>query len=179
MSEPYIGQIMIFGFNFAPQNWLFCNGALLPIAQNQALFAIIGTTYGGNGISTFAVPNLQDSGAVSSGQGPGLSNYALGEVAGIANVTLTQQQMPAHNHTASGSAAATAAGYVVGVQNGYWMGEGDSGAASLFAASPDGTSKFAAQTISVAGGSLPHPNEQPYLGMNYCIAQFGIFPSRS
>jgi microcystin-dependent protein len=176
MSEPYIGQIMIFGFNFAPQNWLFCNGALLSIAQNQALFAIIGTTYGGNGISTFAVPNLQDSSAVSSGQGPGLSNYALGEVAGIANVTLTQPQMPAHNHTASGSSAKAIADYVLGVQNGYWIGDTRSG--SMFTASSDG-STFGGQTISIAGGSLPHPNEQPYLGMNYCIAQFGIFPSRS
>jgi microcystin-dependent protein len=176
MSEPYIGQIMIFGFNFAPQNWLFCNGALVSIAQNQALFAVIGTTYGGNGISTFAVPNLQDSGAVGSGQGPGLSNYVLGQTVGIANVTLTQPQMPTHNHTASASAAKAATDYVLPVANGNWMGETKGG--SLFIPNGDG-STFASQTIAMAGGSLPHLNEQPYLGMNYCMAQFGIFPTRS
>jgi microcystin-dependent protein len=177
MSEPYVGQIMIFSFNFAPQNWLFCNGALLSIVQNQALFAILGTTYGGDGRTTFAVPNIQDSCIVGSGQGPGLSNYALGETAGIAEVTLTQQQMPTHNHTANASAAKSTTDYVPGVTNGSWMGD-QVRAGALFLPNTDG-SKFSAQTISIAGGSLPHPNEQPYLGMNYCIAQFGIFPSRS
>jgi len=177
MAEPYIGQVAIFGFNFAPVNWLFCNGALLSISQNQALFAIIGTTYGGNGVSTFAVPNIQDCGVVSSGQGPGLSNDALGQPAGIANVTLTQQQMPTHNHTASASAAKATTDYGLPVAAGYWMGA-EVRAGNLFLANGDGGT-FAGQVISMAGGSTPHFNEQPYLGMNYCIAQYGVFPSRN
>ena len=98
MAEPYIGQIAIFGFNFAPLNWVFCNGALLSIAQNQAFFAIIGTYYGGDGRTTFAVPNIGNSGVVNQGQGPGLSSYVIGETAGITDVTLTSQQMPTHTH---------------------------------------------------------------------------------
>lgn len=177
MSEPYIGQIMIFSFNFAPRNWAFCQGQLVAIAQNQALFSIVGTTYGGDGRTTFGLPNIQDAGVVNIGQGPGLSNYVLGETAGVAEVTVTQNQIPAHTHTASGSAATANTGYVNPVQNGYWMGK-ESRGGSLFLPSSDG-SKFAAQTIAPTGGSLPHQNEQPYLGMNYCIALYGIFPSRS
>jgi len=177
MSEPYIGQIAIFGFNFAPQNWAFCNGALLSIQQNQALFAIIGTYYGGNGVTNFALPNIQNCGTVSWGQGPGLSNYALGQTAGVPNVTLASQQMPTHNHLANGSAATSDAGYVTGVTNGYWMGK-ESRGGSLFNANATGNT-FAPGVIGFAGGSQPHINQQPLLGMNFCIAQYGIFPAQS
>src|SRR6202044_4047074 len=121
MAEPYIGQIAIFGFNFAPQNWVFCNGALMAIAQNQAFFSIIGTPYGGDWRTTFGVPNIGNSGVVNQGQGLGLSMYVIGQTAGVSNVTLTQQQMPMHNHSANGMAANSDTNYVNGVQNGYWM----------------------------------------------------------
>jgi microcystin-dependent protein len=178
MSQPYVGQIMIFAFNFAPRDWSFCNGAVIPISQNTALFSIIGTTYGGNGVTTFALPNIQDACVVATGQGPGLTNYALGQTAGVADVTLTQSQMPAHNHTVDASAADVIADYVLPVDQGYWIGKQATGSGILFAQAPDGNT-LAAQTITMAGGSLPHMNEQPYLGMNYCIAQYGIFPSRN
>jgi microcystin-dependent protein len=174
MSEPYIGQIAIFGFNFAPQNWVFCNGALMSISQNAAFFSVIGTYYGGNGTTTFAVPNIQNCGAVGWGQGPGLSNYVIGQTIGTADVTLTQAQMPAHTHFVNSSAGSS---YVQPVANSSWIGAiVDRG--ELFLASPDG-STFASQTIGTQGGSQPHNNQQPFLGMNFCIAQYGIFPTRS
>lgn len=176
MAEPYVGQIAIFGFNFAPQNWVFCNGALMSIAQNQAFFAIIGTYYGGDGRTTFAVPNIGNSSVVNQGQGPGLSSYVIGETAGITDVTLISQQMPTHTHVANGTAGSA---YGLTVANGSWMGQSETGNAYLFAPSPGGGVNLAQATISIAGGSLPHTNEQPYLGMNYCIAQYGIFPSRN
>ncbi len=128
MAEPYIGQIAIFGFNFAPLNWVFCNGALLSIAQNQAFFAIIGTYYGGDGRTTFAVPNIGNSGVVNQGQGPGLSSYVIGETAGITDVTLTSQQMPTHTHVANGTEGSA---YGLTVANGSWMGQSETGNAYL------------------------------------------------
>ncbi len=178
MSQPYIAQIAIFGFNFAPRDWSFCNGALVPISQNDALFALIGTTYGGNGVSTFALPNIQDRTVVNAGQGPGLSNYALGQPVGVAEVTLTQDQLPSHSHIANATAAAAQNDYVLPVAQNDWMGQHTVGAGVLFAPAGDG-SMFNAQTINTSGGSLPHQNEQPYLGMNYCIALYGIFPARN
>lgn len=182
MSEPYIAQIMIFAFNFAPRNWAFCNGALLPIAQNQALFSIIGTTYGGDGRTTFALPNIQDSSVMSIGQGPGLSNYVLGQTSGVAEVTLTQTQMPAHTHTVSGSNANNPPDFKLAPIQNDWIGGRVGGTGNkdfLFATDPGASQTFASSVISVSGGSLPHMNEQPYLGMNYCIALYGIFPSRN
>lgn len=176
MSEPYVGQIAIFGFNYTPVNWVFCNGALMSISQNQALFAVIGTYYGGNGVSTFAVPNIQNCGVVAWGQGPGLSNYNIGETAGVADVTLATTQMASHNHLAYGSAAKATSDYAVGVQNGFWIG-GESRGGTLFNPNNSGAT-FALSTIAVQGGSQPHINQQPYLGMNFCIAQYGVFPSR-
>ncbi len=176
MSEPYVGQIAIFGFNFAPQNWVFCNGALMSISQNAAFFSVIGTYYGGNGTTTFAVPNIQNCGVVGWGQGPGLSNYVIGETIGVPNVTLTMAQMPVHNHIANGTNGSS---YGLTVTNGNWMGEHETGNAYLFTGSPDGQNSFAPGAISIAGGNQPHSNEQPYLAMNFCIAQYGIFPTRS
>jgi microcystin-dependent protein len=177
MSEPYIGQIAIFGFNFAPQNWVFCNGGLMSISQNTAFYSVIGTYYGGNGIQTFAVPNIQNCGVVGWGQGPGLSNYVIGEPIGEPEVTLNVMQLPAHNHLANGIASKANTDYVPGVQNGYWMGQ-EARSASLFGTATDGTT-LASQTIGLQGGSQPHMNQQPFLGMNFCIAQYGIFPTRS
>lgn len=174
MSEPYIGEIKIFGFNFAPQNWVFCNGTVMSIAQNQAFFAVIGTYFGGNGTTTFAVPNIQNCGAVGTGQGPGLSNYTIGETIGIPTVTLTQAQLPPHNHLVNASAGSS---YGLPVANGSWIGD-DVKSGLLFLPSPDG-STFAGQTVGMQGGSQPHINQQPFIGMNYCIAQYGIFPTQS
>jgi microcystin-dependent protein len=180
MSQPYIGQVTIFAFSFAPRNWAFCNGALIAISQNQALFSIVGTTYGGDGRVTFGLPNLQDQTVMSIGQGPGLSNYALGQTSGVAEVTLTQQQIPPHSHVASGMGA-KAADFTLAPNQNYWMGAREAGGATdyMFAATPGTGQSFAGSVIGQAGSSIPHMNEQPYLGMNYCIALYGIFPSRN
>lgn len=180
MSQPYVGQIMIFAFNFAPRDYAFCAGQLVPISQNAALFAIVGTTYGGNGTTTFALPNIQDHTVMNIGQGPGLSNYVLGQTSGTAEVTLNSTQMPTHNHTLSGIGANAPTAYVPTPAPNFWIGNREGGGKTdlLFAPAP-GATTFASQAISVTGGNLPHMNEQPYLGMNYCIALYGIFPSRN
>lgn len=174
MSEPYIGQVMIFGFNFAPIDYAFCAGQLQSISQNQALFAIIGTTYGGNGTTNFALPNIQERAVMNIGTGAGLSTYDLGEQSGVANVTVTQGQMPQHNHQASGTAGSSED---LGPTASGWLGQQSKGAVMFSNASADTT--MSPNFLSISGGSQPHPNEQPYLAMNYCIALFGIFPSRN
>lgn len=179
--EPYIGQVTIYAFNFAPRNWAFCSGTLLPIAQYSALFSIIGTTYGGDGRTNFALPNIQDSTVMAQGQGPGLSYYALGEESGVTDVTLLVQNLPAHNHTVSGEAGTAAKDFHLTPAQGDWIGNRAAGGATvnLFAPAPGAGETFAGQTITFSGSSLPHMNEQPYLVMNYCIAVNGIFPSRN
>ena len=171
MSEPFLGQIIIVGFGFAPRGWAFCNGQILSIAQNTALFALLGTTYGGDGQTTFALPNLQGRMPMHLGQGPGLSPRTQGEVGGEENVTLNQNQMPVHSHTlnASGNIATT-----------------DSPANALLARSVRATiygspasATLSPQSIAAAGGNQPHDNMPPYLVLNYCIALEGIFPSRN
>lgn len=170
-AEPFIGEIMLVPYNFAPRGWAFCNGQILSIAQNTALFSLLGTTYGGNGQTTFALPDLRGRCALSSGQGPGLANYSLGEVTGTENVTLNGTQIPPHNH----SVAAV---------------DDDATTSTPAAALPanisaKGYSKAAANTtmnptmIGGGGGNQPHPNLQPLLVLNYCIALEGIFPSRN
>jgi microcystin-dependent protein len=175
VSEPYIAQVCIFGFNFAPRNYAFCNGALVPISQNEALFSLIGTTYGGNGVSTFALPNIQDRGVLNWGTGPGLSTYVLGEPSGTSMVTLTSGQMSQHNHTLYGTAGspekATAG-------NGDWLGEKSVPLKDLFTAAAADTT-LASAFLQTAGGSTPHENEQPSTGLNFCIALYGIYPSRN
>ncbi|HXC54206.1 MAG TPA: tail fiber protein [Rhizomicrobium sp.] len=174
MSEPYVAQVMLFAFNFAPRSYAFANGATIAISQNEALFSIIGTTYGGNGQTTFQLPNIQEKGVMNIGQGPGLSNYVLGEVTGVDNVTLLQNQIPVHNHTLSASAGSQSE--LLPTQNGWYGSVALPG--KLFSTnSPD--TNMNAQAISMAGGSQPHMNQQPYLAMNYCIALYGIFPSRN
>ena len=169
MSEPFLGQIQAFGFNFAPRGWAFCSGQILSIAQNTALFSLLGTTYGGNGQTTFALPDLRGRTPLHMGQGPGLSSYDLGQVAGTESVTLLSTQMPAHNHTHVASSGPPADN----LPGGNFVA-----AAAIYAASP-GDSVMAPSSIGIAGGNQPHPNMQPYLVLNWCIALEGIFPSRN
>lgn len=179
MSEPYVAQIQIFGFNFAPRNYAFCNGQQVAISQNQALFSIIGTTYGGNGVTTFALPNIQDQTIMNWGQGPGLTNYALGQQSGVAEVTLNQSQIPQHAHNpVQGYAPDNKADFFLSPSQNGWIGA-RAVTPSLFATAPTPGASFAAQVISTTGGQQPHQNEQPYLCMNFCIALYGIFPSRN
>jgi microcystin-dependent protein len=173
MGEPFIGEIRMFGGNFAPAGWAFCNGALLPISENDALFTLIGTTYGGDGQQTFALPDLQGRVPVHAGQGPGISqNYQLGEKAGVENVTLTVQQMPVHTHAflASTAAAASnaAAGQVVA----------QSGQRAIYTQDST-TTNLAASAVLPAGGSQPHENVGPYLCISFIISLFGVFPQQS
>ncbi|MBK9257728.1 MAG: phage tail protein [Saprospiraceae bacterium] len=175
--DQYIGQICLFGFNFAPRGWALCNGQLMSIAQNNALFSLIGTNYGGDGVTTFALPDLRGRVAVNQGQGPGTRLYNIGEAGGEENVTLSVQQMPAHNHLASLRG------------NGEDSNSGDANNKTLGAASaniynsdaPENGATLNANSVQVAltGGNQPHDNMQPYLVGNYCIATEGIYPTRS
>jgi microcystin-dependent protein len=177
MAEPFLGQIQAFGFNFAPVGWATCDGQLLSIAQNTALFSLLGTMYGGNGQTTFALPDLRGRVAVHQGQGPGLSNYQVGESGGTESVTLIQNQLPLHTHSAAGSSNPADQASPSGV---VWAAPVDStgaGGAGYTQAAPNVT--MANGAIGMAGGNQPHPNIQPYLCVNFCIATQGIFPSRS
>ena len=174
MSEPFIGQISIYGFNFAPRGWAFCNGQILSIAQNTALFSLLGTTYGGNGQTTFALPNLQSRVPIHFGQGPGLSAYSLGEQAGTETVTLTQQEMPQHTHTATTAVARTGSSRFP-LNNLPATGPDNNWDPTVF----QGTLAPNFITNSLTGGSQPHSNIQPFLALNFCIALEGIFPSRN
>ncbi|WP_338874749.1 tail fiber protein [Spirosoma sp. SC4-14] len=179
--EPYIGQIQLFAFNFPPKNWAFCDGRLLSIAQNQALFSLIGTTYGGDGITTFALPDLRGRTPIGFGQGPGLTYREMGETSGSETVTLISTQMPMHNHLLMASAQSanqnSPENHFMAVSNGV-----DSNSESPVSVNTYGTTASTTanpMSISTSGGSQPHNNMQPYLTMNYCIALYGIFPSRS
>jgi microcystin-dependent protein len=173
MSDPFVAEIRIFGFNFAPKGWAFCNGQLLPISQNTALFSLLGTTYGGDGKSTFALPDLQGEAPMHPGQGPGLSLHDLGESGGSESVTLLTSETPVHNHSFRGTnqlgdtptpnnATLARPGTVLTYQT---------GAANLVTMDPT--------SLGIMGSGLPHNNMQPYLTLNFCIALQGVFPSRS
>lgn len=174
MTQPYIGQILIYGFNFAPRNYAFCNGQLQSISQNTALFSILGTTYGGDGITTFALPNLQERAVMNWDQGPGLSNYDLGQTSGVDNVTLTVNQIPQHNHLVTGYGGST---QDLGPTANGWLGSDTLGGRMFNGNTANQT--FEQTIMTVAGGGQAHANEQPYLVMNFNIALFGIFPSRN
>ncbi len=174
MSQPFLGEIKIFSFNFAPRGWSLCNGQLLPIAQNQALFALLGTTYGGNGTINFALPNFQSRVPIHFGQGPGLPSYVLGQVAGVENVTLLSTQMPQHNHPVACNNAVATAGSPA---NNFWA-QLPAGAANRFGPAGNAVAMNAAD-IGNAGGNQPHPNMPPFLVLNFCIALQGVFPSRN
>jgi microcystin-dependent protein len=172
MSEPFIGSIVLFCGNFAPKGWATCDGQLLSIAQNSALFSILGTTFGGNGQTTFALPDLRGRVPLHPGSGPGLSPYPLGASLGVESVTLSAPQMPAHNH-----------GFSVACSDGAPSTPSPVGAVManqdqtpFYAAS--GTSVMAAGTSTTVGGSQPHENRQPVLAINFIIALEGIYPSR-
>jgi microcystin-dependent protein len=178
MADNFLAEIRIVGFNFAPNGWAFCNGQILPISQNTALFSLLGTTYGGNGISTFALPNLQGSAPLHFGQGNGLSNYFLGETGGEATVTLAPSQMPQHNHTASANAGN---GDVNNPAGNAWARPHLGKTPVNIYNSSVGTASLAlsGQALATAGSSLPHNNMPPYLTLNFVIALTGIFPARS
>lgn len=181
MAEPFLGEIRMVGWNFAANGWALCNGQLLSISQNTALFSLLGTTYGGDGIQTFALPNLQGRVPIHQGNGAGLSPYVIGEVAGAENVTLLVNQMPAHNHLV---AVSNQVGSVADPTNAI-LAQGNSGSGRspvvvsdyVPAVPPTGT--LSPVSISNAGGNQPHSNIQPFLCVNFIIALQGIFPSRS
>ncbi len=166
--DPFVGEIRAVSFNFAPVGWALCNGQLLPISQNTALFSLLGTTYGGNGQTTFALPNLQGRAMMHPGQGPGLALHFLGETGGTAIETLSPAEMPVHNHAISAAIGPATTGT-------------PSSANSLAAGAVNtyGTPNNLVPMGEVVGGSQPHNNMQPYLVLNYVIALQGIFPTRS
>jgi microcystin-dependent protein len=172
MAAPFVAEIRIFPFNFAPKGWAMCQGQILPISQNTALFSLLGTTYGGDGKSNFALPNLQGCAPVGWGQGPGLSLYDLGESTGDSSVTLLQTEMPQHNHLIMAQTNDPADNRVPSQNL-------NLGLASIYQNSPNFNSQLAFEAITPAGGSLPHDNMMPYLTLNFCIALQGIFPPRS
>ena len=174
MADPFVAEIRVYPFNFAPTGWAFCDGQLMPISQNTALFSLLGTTYGGDGRSTFALPNLQGSAPMHPGQGPGLSLHDLGESAGSEFITLLESEMPAHTHTmmavsASASLNAPAPDRALARSSGGFA----------YQQTPANPVNLALQALSPAGGSVPHNNLMPYLTLNFCIALQGVFPPRS
>jgi microcystin-dependent protein len=175
MSNPFLAEIRIFPFNFAPTGWAFCAGQILPLSQNTALFSLLGTTYGGDGKSNFALPNMQGNAPMHPGQGPGLSLHDLGETGGSTTVTLLESEIPSHAHSLMAEP-------VIGNIN-------TPGPQAVLARSDNATAyqtitstnivAMAFQTIAAAGGSLPHNNLQPYLALNFCIALQGVYPPRT
>ena len=177
MSQPFVGEIRMFAFGNrgAPNGWQACNGSLLSIAEYEPLFTLIGTTYGGDGQSTFAVPDLRGRLPIHQGQGPGLSNYVIGQVSGTETVTLTTTQMPAHTHTVlATTAAATTGNITTAIIPGAVSGE------TMYATDTTGGAAFTVAPASVtpAGGSQPHENTMPTLTVQYCIAWAGIYPTQ-
>src|SRR5256714_4229843 len=173
--DPFVAEIRIFPFNFAPKGWAFCDGQILPISQNTALFSLLGTTYGGNGKSTFALPDMQGTAPMHPGQGPGLSLHDLGETGGSETVTLLESEIPAHSHAIM--AATNPA-----------TDKLPSPAMSLSRSRNDNTYQsvtnqnvvtMSDQSLAPAGGDQPHNNMQPYLTLNFCIALQGVFPPRT
>lgn len=171
--DPYVGEIRLFAGNFAPKGWAFCNGQILPISQNTALFSLLGANYGGDGKVTFALPNLQGRAPMHWGNGPGLTPRELGEVGGSKNVTLLSAEMPAHTHLANAQTTPNK----VEATNDIWANAG-SGRGSFQNYSEKLDKPLHPMAIGVSGGSNPHNNMQPYVAMNYIIALQGIFPPR-
>jgi microcystin-dependent protein len=169
MSDPYVGEIRMFGGNFAPQGWLFCEGQTLAISENETLFTLIGTTYGGNGQSTFALPDLRGRVPIHQGQGPGLAPFVQGQKGGVEQVTLTTSQYPAHSHVA---VASSADGTQPGPGNNYLAG---STSVKLYNSNPPVTALNAA-SVGPSGGSQPHANMQPFLCISFIIALAGYYP---
>jgi microcystin-dependent protein len=176
--DQYVGQLLLVGFNFAPSGWALCQGQLLPISQNTALFSLLGTYYGGDGRSTFALPNLQGVMPIGQGQGVGQPNYVIGQTGGEQTLTLISSQVPAHSHSHTGTSQLA----VSAAPNGGTFGEGErSRPLKYYVAAPtSGTlALMNPQAVQGAGGGLAHENMMPYVVMNYIIALTGIFPPRS
>jgi len=172
MAQPYVGEIRMFGGNFAPAGWLFCDGSLQPISENETLFNLIGTSYGGDGESTFALPDLRGRIPIHQGQGPGLSNRTLAEPGGLEQVSVSTPQLPAHSHTLFASTAAASASDPAGKVTATATGT------SIYGAGPPSVT-LNAQATTATGGSQPHDNLMPYLCVNFIISLYGIFPSQS
>ena len=177
MATPFLGEVRIFSFNFAPKGWAMCNGQVMPIAQNQALFALLGTTYGGDGTTNFALPDLRSRIAIGFGQGPGLSNYVQGQFGGEEVHTLITQEMPAHNHPVACKSTIDNSTPPTSPVSNFWTRENNGDAP--YSSTPNGLSGMHPSAIATAGGSQPHLNLQPSLTMNFCIALAGVFPSRN
>ena len=175
MSEPFTAEIRIFAGNFAPRGWAFCDGQLLPIAENTALFSLIGTTYGGDGRTTTALPNLQGRAPMHPGRGPGLTSRRLGEKVGVDTVTLSEAQIPSHSHTAR---ATTTGGQNAAPGNTSSLARSGGGFAYQTNTSAN-LVDMASETLATTGGSQSHDNVQPYLTLNFIIALVGLYPSRS
>lgn len=171
MADPFIAEIRIFPFNFAPRGWAWCDGQLMPLSQNTALFSLLGTTYGGNGKSNFALPDLQGRAPMQPGQGPGLSLHDLGETGGSETVTLLESEMPAHSHALNTSQSDGISSTPIGQQLATGIGLG------MYAA-PSALAAMSPNALAPAGGDQPHNNMQPYLTFYFCIALQGIFPAR-
>lgn len=183
MSSPFIGEVRAFGFNFNPRGWAFCQGQLMPIASNTALFSLLGTTYGGNGTTNFALPDFQGRAPLGMGQGPGQPNYDWGQKAGAAQTTLLTQNLPPHTHTIAGSAALPAHSGPGTVDTPPTNVPAGSSESENFAAAGSANTSLggttANLTVQPAGGNQPFSKMPPYLAVNLCIALQGIFPSRS
>ena len=174
MAEPFVGQIITAGFNFAPRGYATCDGQLLSIAQNTALFSLLGTQFGGDGRVTFGLPDLRGRVPIHQGQGPGLTNRTMGEMAGEETHTLISTEMPMHNHLFNTTNVAGA----LPTPNGNFLSTTSDSNVVFYRPTADG-STLNPQSIGLAGGSQPHNNMQPYLVINFCIAMEGIFPSRN
>ncbi len=176
MTQPYIGEIRMFGFGRTPTGWQACDGSLLPISEYDALFALIGTTYGGDGQTTFGVPDLRGRLPIHQGTGPGLSTYVIGQRAGSETVTVLPTQMPAHTHIVIATTAAATTG-----TPGPSVIPGTVSEGFMYATDLTGSTPFTMNVtaVGIAGGTQPHPNTMPTLTVQYCIAVFGIFPSQN
>jgi microcystin-dependent protein len=173
MADQFVAEIRMFAGNFAPVGWAFCNGQIMPISQNTALFSLLGTNYGGNGVSNFALPNLQGVAPIQQGQGPGLSPRVIGEAGGSPTVTLLATELPAHTHAAHAVAGGADATNPAGE---LWANQAGRTPPPAYASSANTAMSQAA--LATAGGGQPHNNMPPYLAVNFIIALQGIFPSR-
>jgi len=174
MADPFVAEIRIFPFNFAPRGWAWCDGQLLPLSQNTALFSLLGTTYGGNGKSNFALPDLQGRAPMHPGQGPGLSLHDLGETGGSETVTLLESEIPAHSHAMRASNDASNTNTPAGALVARPFGRGN----NIFNAANANRVSMAPESLAPAGGDQPHNNLQPFLTFYFCIALQGVFPPR-
>jgi microcystin-dependent protein len=172
MSNPFLGEIRMVGFSFAPRGWAFCAGQLLPISQNDALYALVGTIYGGDGVNTFKLPDLRGRLPINQGQGPGLSSYVIGQASGAEGVTLLTTQIPIHSHSISTASGGTRSSN----PSGNLLGSGE---ADIYTHDATSGVVMSPSALAANGGTQPHENMQPFICVNFVIALEGIFPSRN